>query len=153
MFVEVENTRAVAAGAQGKFAIELEILLTIEPLLNQPAAGKLTDALTIRGNLAVGMARAGNLAQAVPRLQAIASELAEHLGPDAERTLQTRYFLGELNRQSGQYRECASQYALLAQARLQTGGNQHVQTVDAMARAALCYQFAGEAVQSTAWLE
>ncbi len=153
MFVEIENTRATAAGAQGKFANELEILLAIEPLLAQPPVGKLTDALTMRGNIAVSMARAGNLAQAMPRLQTVASDFAAHLGPDAERTMQTRYFLGELGRQSGQFRECASQYELLAQARLRTSGNQHVQTVDAMARAALCYQFAGEPAQAAAWLE
>lgn len=153
MFVEVENTRAVATGSQGKFADELEILLAIEPLLSQPPEGHMTDALTMRVNLAVGMARAGNLAQALPRLKTVAADLTAHLGPDAERTLQTRYFLGEFNRQSGQFRECASQYELLSQARLRTSGNQHAQTVDAMARAALCFQFAGEPGKSATWLE
>lgn len=153
MYVEVENSRAVAAGAQGKFATELEILLEIEPLLAQPPPGKLTDALTIRGNLAVSLARAGKLDQAMPRLQQVGIDQAAHLGPDAERTLQTRYFLGELSRQSGHYPACASQYDLLAQARQRTNGNQHVQTVDAMARAALCYQFAGEPAQAAAWLQ
>ena len=153
MFVEVENTRAVAAGAQGKFAIEQELLLAIEPLLAQPSPGKLTDALTIRGNLAVSLARAGKLSEAVPRLQKVGADQVTHLGPDAERTLQTRYFLGELTRQSGQYRECASQYDQLAQARQRTSGDLHVQTVDAMARAAFCYQFAGEPERAAAWMK
>ncbi len=152
MFVEVENIRAIAAGAQGKSAKELEILLGIEPLLPQ-LPGKLTDVLTIRANLAINLARSGKLEQAIPRLQQVATELAAHLGPDAERTLQTRYFLGDLARQSGQYEACASQYDLLAQARQRTSGNQHVQTVDAMARAALCYHLAGKPVQAAAWLE
>ena len=151
MYVEVENIRAIAAGAQGKSAKELEILLGIEPLLPQ-LPGKLTDVLTIRANLAINLARSGKLEQAIPRLQQVSSELAAHLGPDAERTLQTRYFLGDLARQSGQYAACASQYDLLAQSRQRTSGNQHVQTVDAMARAALCYHLAGESVQAAAWL-
>ncbi len=153
MYVEVENSRAVAAGAQGNFAKELEILLGIEHLLAQPPPGKMTDALTIRGNVAVSLARAGKFDQAMPRLQKVGADQATHLGPDAERTLQTRYFLGEISRQSGQYQACANQYELLAQARQRTSGNQHVQTADAMARAALCYQFAGEPAQAAAWLE
>ena len=153
IYVEVENSRAVSAGAQGNIAKELEILLGIEPMLAQPPPGKLTDALTIRGNLAVGLARAGKIDQAIQRLQKVGTDQATHLGPDAERTLQTRYFLGELARHSGQYRACSNQYELLAQARQRTRGNQHVQTVDAMVRAALCYQFAGEPAQAAAWLE
>ncbi|MES2583737.1 MAG: serine/threonine-protein kinase [Pseudomonadota bacterium] len=153
MYVEVENSRAVSAGAQGNFAKELEILLGIEPLLAQPPPGKMTDALTIRGNVAVSLARAGKFEQAMPRLQRVGEDQATHLGPDAERTLQIRYFLGEISRQMGQYRACASLYDLLAQARQRTSGNQHVQTVDAMARAALCHQFAGEPAQAAAWLE
>lgn len=153
MYVEVENSRAVSAGAQGNFAKELEILLGIEPLLAQPPPGKMTDALTIRGNVAVSLARAGKFEQAMPRLQKVGADQTIHLGPDAERTLQIRYFLGEISRQTGQYRACADLYDLLAQARQRTSGTQHVQTVDAMARAALCHQFAGEPAQAAVWLE
>ena len=144
LYVEIENARAVALSALGKSLQEYEILAAIEPLLSQPPPGKRADALTIRNNLAVALTRIGRVTDAIPKMDAVIAELTDLLGPDAERTLKSQWFVGELLRQAGLYSACSSRYQRLAEQRLRVSGANHPLTGDALAKAAACAQLAGD---------
>ena len=144
LYAEIENARAVAMSALGKSQEEYEILAAIEPLLRQPPPGKRADALTVRNNLAVALTRIGRVAEAIPKMDAVIVELTELLGPDAERTLKSQWFVGELLRQAGQYSACSERYERLAEQRLRVSGATHPLTGDALAKAAACAQLAGD---------
>ena len=150
LYAEIENTRAVAASAQGASREEIEALLAIEPLLQKPPVGKRSDALTIRANLAVAMVRGGRLAEALPRMDAIVNELTEFLGPDAERTLKTLWFAGEFLREAGRYADCAERYETLAERRVRVSGAASPLTVDAITKVAVCAQLSGDQTRATA---
>ena len=143
LFAEIENARAVAAAAQSKVKEEQEILLKIEPLLNLPPPGKRSDALTIRNNLAVSLARTGNLAEAIPRVDGVVAGFISHLGAEAELTMKVMWFSGDLRRQAGRYAECAAQYERLAELRVRATGETHPLTIDVFSKAAACAQLAG----------
>ncbi len=143
LFVEIENSRAVAAGAQSKGTEEQEILLKIEPLLNSPPPGKRADALTIRNNLGISLARTGNLTEAIPRVDGAVEGFTAHLGPEAELTMKVMWFSGDLRRLAGRYAECAAKYERLADLRVRTTGETHPLTIDVFAKTAACAQLAG----------
>ena len=153
LYAEIENASAVAASAQGATREEIEALLAIEPLLKKPPVGKRSDALTIRSNLAVAMVRSGRLAEALPRMDALMSELTEFLGPDAERTLKTLWFAGEFSRQAGRYADCAARYETLAERRVRVSGAANPLTVDAIAKVAVCAQLSGDQTRATAFAQ
>ncbi len=151
LFVEIENARAVALSGQGKINEEHRILLSIEPLLKAPPPGKRADALVIRNNLAIAFARIGNLAEAIPRANAAVAGFIEHLGPDAEQTLKTMWFSGELLRQAGRYADCATQYERVAEIRARVTGETHPLTVDVFSKTASCAQLTGNEAQAAAY--
>ncbi len=153
LYAEVENSRAVAAAAQGASRDEMEIQLAIEPLLKNPPLGKRSDALTIRANLAIAMLRNGRLVDAQPRMDEVIRELTEFLGPDAERTLKTMWFSGEFLRQGGRYVECAARYETLVERRVRVSGATHPLTVDALAKVAVCAQLSGDLARAARYTE
>ncbi len=144
MFAEIENVRSVLASARNDLKEERAILLAIEPLFLSPPQGKLGDALTMRGNLAVSYARGGQLSESVARLDGVIKDLSAYFGFEADRTMVTRYFAAEITRQLARYPECAKQYAELAATRERITGAKHPLTVDVMSKAAMCYQFSGQ---------
>ncbi len=152
MFAEVENVRAVLAGARNDLNEERAILLAIEPLFLSPPPGKLGDALTMRANLAVSYARAGQLSESVARLDSIITDSSAYLGFEADRTMVTRYFAAEMTRQLARYSDCAKQYAELAATRERITGAKHPLTVDVLSKAAMCYQFSGQTEKATDYM-
>ena len=153
LYAEIENSRAVAAAAQGASRDEMEIQLAIEPLLKNPPLGKRSDALTIRANLAIALMRNGRLVDAQPRMDEVIRELTDFLGPDAERTLKTMWFSGEFLRQGGRYADCAARYEKLAERRTRVSGAAHPLTVDALTKVAVCAQLSGDLARAALYTE
>lgn len=149
LFAEIENSRAVAMAAQGKIQDEQAILRSIEPLLANPPPSKRSDALTIRNNLAVSIARGGNLAEAIPRVDGVVAGYIALLGPEAELTMKVMWFAGDLRRQAGQYADCASMYERLGELRARITGPTHPLTVDVLSKVAVCAQMAGNTPLAT----
>ena len=137
-FVDVENSRAVIASAQNITKNEIEILKSIEPLLNNPPLGKKVDALTIRNNIAVSIGRSGNFAEATARLEKVIADGEALLGDQAEITLRHRWFAGEFLRLQSRFRECAAQYERLGNLRVRSSGETHPLTVDVFSKTAYC---------------
>lgn len=149
LFAEVENSRAVAMAAQGKVKEEQAILRSIEPLLTNPPPSKRSDALTIRNNLAISIARGGNLAEAIPRVDGVVAGYTDLLGSEAELTMKVMWFAGDLRRQAGHYADCASLYERLAELRARVTGPAHPLTVDVFSKVAVCAQMAGNTPLAT----
>ncbi|MEQ1517812.1 MAG: tetratricopeptide repeat protein, partial [Usitatibacteraceae bacterium] len=118
-------------------------LLSIEPLLNSPPAHKRSDALTIRNNLSVSMARSGTLSESIRRTDGVLAGFVSHVGPEAELSLKVMWFAADLRRQAGRYAECASLFEKLADLRAKVTGETHLLTVDVFSKVASCAQLAG----------
>ena len=151
-FAEIENVRAVLASARNDLSDERAILLAIEPLFLNPPPGKLGDALSMRGNLAVSYARGGQLSESLSRLDGVITGLSAHLGFEADRTMVMRYFAAEMTRQLARYPECAKQYAELAATRERITGPKHPLTVDVLSKAAMCFQFSGQSEKAADYM-
>ncbi len=143
-FAEVENARAVVYSGQGKAKEEVEILKSIEPLLKNPPSGRKADALTIRNNLAVGFGRTGNFAEASSRMEGVIADSIALLGDQAEITLRSMWFAGEMLRLQGRYHECAAQYNRLGELRVRASSESHALTVDVFSKTAYCATLSGD---------
>ncbi len=152
LHVEAQNGRATALSVVGRWREMLAILQPLEPLLAAPPPGKLADSLTIRANLAISMARNGNIQGAVDRLAPLSADLASHLGPENDKTLVHTWYLAEYQRQLARFADCHAQYAKLAEVRSRVTGPTHPLTVDVLSKAALCARSAGDEAAARAFL-
>ena len=121
-----------------------DLFASIEHITQKPPPGRLQDALTMRMNLANSFARTGAMRETLKRQPKLVADFTTLIGAEGNQTLVARWFLGDTYKRLGQYKNCADEYAGLAEVRTRISGASHPLTVDVVSKTAICRRQTGE---------